>query len=73
MRLMDDKLHDLWIDFSSAISPKTKDKKNYWNWLVGLIQSVRFSQAGFDATGLDLERAIAIINNRHLLCGKTQC
>lgn len=42
-------------DFSLRHLPKTKDKKKLLELACGTgIQSVRFSQAGFDVTGLDL-------------------
>ena len=34
--VMDDSLYDLWTDFSLRHLPKTKDKRNYLNWLVEL-------------------------------------
>ena len=41
--------------FSLRHLPKTKDKKKLLELACGTgIQSVRFSQAGFDVTGLDL-------------------
>lgn len=33
--VMDDSLYDLWTDFSLRHLPKSKERKNYWNWLVG--------------------------------------
>ena len=53
--VMDDSLYDLWTDFSLRHLPKTMDKKKLLELACGTgIQSVRFSQAGFDVTGLDL-------------------
>ena len=53
--VMDDSLYDLWTAFSLRHLPKTKDKKKLLELACGTgIQSVRFSQAGFDVTGLDL-------------------
>ena len=53
--VMDDSLYDLWTDFSLRHLPKTKDKKKLLELACGTgIQSVRFSQAGFNVTGLDL-------------------
>ena len=50
--VMDDSLYDLWTDFSLRHLPKTKDKKKLLELACGTgIQSVRFSQAGFDVTG----------------------
>ena len=53
--VMDDSLYDLWTDFSLRHLPKSKDRKKLLELACGTgIQSVRFSQAGFDVTGLDL-------------------
>ena len=50
---MDDSLYDKWTDFSLRHFPKNKKKLLELACGTG-IQSVRFSQAGFDVTGLDL-------------------
>jgi len=53
--VMDDSLYDKWTDFSLRHLPKTKERKKLLELACGTgIQSVRFSQAGFDVTGLDL-------------------
>ena len=53
--VMDDSLYDLWTDFSLRHLPKSKDRKKLLELACGTgIQSVRFSQAGFNVTGLDL-------------------
>ena len=53
--VMDDSLYDKWMDFSLRHLPKTKERKRLLELACGTgIQSVRFSQAGFDVTGLDL-------------------
>ncbi|MBN2941720.1 MAG: class I SAM-dependent methyltransferase [Streptococcus sp.] len=53
--VMDDSLYDLWTYFSLRHLPKSKDRKKLLELACGTgIQSVRFSQAGFDVTGLDL-------------------
>ena len=53
--VMDDSLYDKWTDFSLRHLPKTKERKRLLELACGTgIQSVRFSQAGFDVTGLDL-------------------
>ena len=53
--VMDDSLYDKWMDFSLRHLPKTKERKKLLELACGTgIQSVRFSQAGFDVTGLDL-------------------
>ena len=51
--IMDDSLYDKWTDFSLRHFPKNKKKLLELACGTG-IQSVRFSQAGFDVTGLDL-------------------
>ena len=57
--VMDDSLYDLWTDFSLRHLPKTMDKKKLLELACGTgIQSVRFSQAGFDVTGLDLSLSL---------------
>lgn len=33
--VMDDSLYDKWTNFSLRHLPKTKEKRNSWNWLVG--------------------------------------
>lgn len=53
--IMDDSLYDLWTDFSLRHLPKTKHRKQLLELACGTgIQSVRFAQAGFEVTGLDL-------------------
>ena len=53
--VMDDSLYDKWTDFSLRHLPKSKERKKLLELACGTgIQSVRFSQAGFDVTGLDL-------------------
>ena len=53
--VMDDSLYDKWTDFSLRHLPKNKERKKLLELACGTgIQSVRFSQAGFDVTGLDL-------------------
>ena len=53
--VMDDSLYDKWTDFSLRHLPKTRERKKLMELACGTgIQSVRFSQAGFDVTGLDL-------------------
>ena len=80
--VMDDSLYDLWTDFSLRHLPKTKDKKKLLELACGTgIQSVRFSQAGFDVTGLDLsadmlkiaEKRAASMPNRKLTLLKATC
>lgn len=53
--IMDDSLYDLWTDFSLRHLPKDKNRKKLLELACGTgVQSVRFAQAGFDVTGLDL-------------------
>ena len=53
--VMDDSLYDKWTDFSLRHLPKTKERKKLLELACGTgIQSVHFSQAGFEVTGLDL-------------------
>lgn len=51
--IMDDSLYDKWTDFSLRHFPKNKKKLLELACGTG-IQSIRFKQAGFDVTGLDL-------------------
>lgn len=51
--IMDDSLYDKWTDFSLRHFPKHKKKLLELACGTG-IQSVRFAQAGFEVTGLDL-------------------
>ena len=64
--VMDDSLYDKWTDFSLRHLPKTKERKKLLELACGTgIQSVRFSQAGFDVTGLDLSAdMLKIAENR---------
>ncbi|MCB4964963.1 class I SAM-dependent methyltransferase, partial [Streptococcus mutans] len=52
--IMDDSLYDRWTDFSLRHFPKKKDAKLLELACGTGIQSIRFKQAGFDVTGLDL-------------------
>lgn len=54
--IMDDSLYDLWTDFSLRHLPKKKDAKLLELACGTGIQSIRFKQAGFDVTGLDLSQ-----------------
>ncbi len=51
--IMDDELYDKWTDFSLRHFPKRKAKLLELACGTG-IQSIRFKQAGYDVTGLDL-------------------
>ncbi|MTB64405.1 methyltransferase domain-containing protein [Streptococcus sp. zg-86] len=53
--IMDDSLYDRWTDFSLRHFPKGKTKLLELACGTG-IQSIRFKEAGFDVTGLDLSR-----------------
>lgn len=53
--IMDDSLYDLWTDFSLRHFPQKAKGKELLELACGTgIQSVRFAQAGFAVTGLDL-------------------
>lgn len=55
--VMDDSLYDKWTDFSLRHLPKSHERKKLLELACGTgIQSVRFAQAGFDVTGLDLSQ-----------------
>lgn len=54
--IMDDSLYDLWTDFSLRHLPKKKNAKLLELACGTGIQSIRFKQAGFDVTGLDLSQ-----------------
>lgn len=54
--IMDDSLYDLWTDFSLRHLPKEKNAKLLELACGTGIQSIRFKQAGFDVTGLDLSQ-----------------
>lgn len=54
---MDDSLYDKWTDFSLRHLPKKKGANRLLELACGTgIQSLRFAQAGFDVTGLDLSQ-----------------
>lgn len=55
--IMDDSLYDLWTDFSLRHLPKDNKKKKLLELACGTgIQSLRFADAGFEVTGLDLSQ-----------------
>ncbi|MGT2650698.1 class I SAM-dependent DNA methyltransferase [Streptococcus troglodytae] len=54
--IMDDSLYDQWTDFSLRHFPKKKSAKLLELACGTGIQSIRFKQAGFDVTGLDLSQ-----------------
>ncbi|MGT2933164.1 class I SAM-dependent DNA methyltransferase [Streptococcus catagoni] len=70
--VMDQTLYDLWTDFSLRHLPKDKNRKNLLELACGTgIQSVRFAQAGFDVTGLDLsEEMLTIAQKRAAVAQK---
>ncbi|MEY8462970.1 class I SAM-dependent DNA methyltransferase [Streptococcus merionis] len=69
--IMDDSLYDQWTDFSLRHFPK--DKKKLLELACGTgIQSVRFAQAGFEVTGLDLsEDMLKIADKRAKAVGES--
>lgn len=55
--IMDDSLYDQWTDFSLRHFPKKAKGKRLLELACGTgVQSVRFAQAGFNVTGLDLSK-----------------
>ena len=69
--VMDDSLYDKWTDFSLRHLPKTKERKKLLELACGTgIQSVRFSQAGFDVTGLDLSADMLKIADKRAASAK---
>lgn len=68
--IMDDSLYDKWTDFSLRHLPKTNEKKNLLELACGTgIQSLRFSQAGFNVTGLDLSHDMLAIARKRAEAG----
>ncbi len=68
--IMDDSLYDKWTDFSFRHFPKGKKKLLELACGTG-IQSVRFAQAGFDVTGLDLsQEMLALAQKRAQATGQ---
>lgn len=71
--VMDDTLYDKWTDFSLRHLPKTKNKKRLLELACGTgIQSVRFAQAGFEVTGLDLSQDMLTIAKKRAKSAKKQ-
>ncbi|MGT2624754.1 class I SAM-dependent DNA methyltransferase [Streptococcus thoraltensis] len=69
--IMDDALYDLWTDFSLRHLPKSKHRNKLLELACGTgIQSVRFSQAGFDVTGLDLSQEMLAIAEKRAKSAK---
>lgn len=65
--IMDDSLYDRWTEFSLRHLPKSKNKNKLLEMACGTgIQSVRFSQAGFDVTGLDLSSEMLQVAKKEL-------
>ncbi|MEX2803698.1 class I SAM-dependent methyltransferase [Streptococcus sp. H31] len=53
--IMDQTLYDKWTDFSLRHLPKTAERRKLLELACGTgIQSLRFAEAGFEVTGLDL-------------------
>lgn len=71
--IMDDSLYDLWTDFSLRHFPKKARDAKVLELACGTgIQSVRFAQAGFDVTGLDLSvEMLALAQKRAQAAGQT--
>lgn len=71
--IMDDSLYDLWTDFSLRHLPKSKDKKKLLELACGTgIQSVRFAQAGFEVTGLDLSQEMLDVAEKRAASAKVK-
>lgn len=71
--IMDDTLYDKWTDFSLRHLPKTKNKKQLLELACGTgIQSVRFAQAGFNVTGLDLSQDMLNVAEKRAKSAKKQ-
>lgn len=69
--VMDDSLYDLWTDFSLRHLPKSKGRNRLLELACGTgIQSVRFAQAGFDVTGLDLSQDMLAIAKKRAQSAK---
>lgn len=69
--VMDDSLYDLWTDFSLRHLPKSKGRNRLLELACGTgIQSVRFAQAGFDVTGLDLSQDMLTIAEKRAQSAK---
>ncbi|WP_049618161.1 class I SAM-dependent methyltransferase [Streptococcus sp. X13SY08] len=70
---MDDSLYDLRTDFSLRHLQKTKDQKKLLELACGTgIQSVRFAQAGFDVTGLDLSQEMLDVAEKRAASAKVK-
>lgn len=63
--IMDDSLYDKWTDFSLRHFPKGKKKLLELACGTG-IQSLRFAQAGYDVTGLDLSQEMLALAQKEL-------
>lgn len=71
--IMDDSLYDKWTDFSLRHFPKDKKKRKLLELACGTgIQSVRFAQAGFDVTGLDLSQDMLDLAEKRSKTAKTK-
>ncbi|WP_029237858.1 class I SAM-dependent DNA methyltransferase, partial [Streptococcus sobrinus] len=69
--IMDDSLYDKWTDFSLRHFPKGKKKLLELACGTG-IQSLRFAQAGYDVTGLDLsQEMLALAQKRAQATGQS--
>ncbi|KGR72567.1 class I SAM-dependent DNA methyltransferase [Streptococcus phocae subsp. phocae] len=71
--IMDQSLYDLWTDFSLRHLPKHKNRKSLLELACGTgIQSVRFAQAGFDVTGLDLSQEMLAVAKKRAESAKKE-
>ncbi|MFA9493370.1 class I SAM-dependent methyltransferase [Streptococcus sp. E17BB] len=69
--IMDDSLYDLWTDFSLRYFPKKPKEAKLLELACGTgIQSVRFAQAGFEVTGLDLSEEMLAVAKRRAASAK---
>ncbi|MGT2935067.1 class I SAM-dependent DNA methyltransferase [Streptococcus castoreus] len=71
--IMDASLYDLWTDFSLRHLPKANNRKRLLELACGTgIQSVRFAQAGFEVTGLDLSQDMLAIAEKRATSAKQE-
>ncbi|MGT2926078.1 class I SAM-dependent DNA methyltransferase [Streptococcus cuniculipharyngis] len=69
--VMDDSLYDKWTDFSLRHFPQKAKGKRLLELACGTgIQSLRFAQAGFQVTGLDLSREMLDLAQKRAQAGK---
>lgn len=69
--IMDDSLYDLWTDFSLRHFPRKPRGAKLLELACGTgIQSVRFAQAGFAVTGLDLSQEMLAVAQKRARAAK---